>query len=68
MGIEPTWSAWKAEVLPLNYICVSFDMFYYIISIWNINVFLLKMIKKYDKILFRKRVCLICHYQKLKNT
>ena len=20
MGIEPTWSAWKAEVLPLNYI------------------------------------------------
>ena len=19
MGIEPTWSAWKAEVLPLNY-------------------------------------------------
>ena len=23
MGIEPTWSAWKAEVLPLNYICIS---------------------------------------------
>ena len=22
MGIEPTRSAWKAEVLPLNYICV----------------------------------------------
>ena len=20
MGIEPTWPAWKAEVLPLNYI------------------------------------------------
>ena len=20
-GIEPTWSAWKAEVLPLNYAC-----------------------------------------------
>ena len=20
MGIEPTWSAWKADVLPLNYI------------------------------------------------
>ena len=23
MGIEPTWSAWKAEVLPLNYTRVS---------------------------------------------
>ena len=23
MGIEPTRSAWKAEVLPLNYICIS---------------------------------------------
>ena len=22
MGIEPTRSAWKAEVLPLNYICI----------------------------------------------
>ena len=22
MGIEPTLAAWKAEVLPLNYICV----------------------------------------------
>lgn len=21
-GIEPAWSAWEAEVLPLNYICV----------------------------------------------
>ena len=20
-GIEPAWSAWEAEVLPLNYIC-----------------------------------------------
>ncbi len=27
MGIEPTWSAWKAEVLPLNYIRVSFNTF-----------------------------------------
>ena len=24
MGIEPTRSAWKAEVLPLNYICISY--------------------------------------------
>lgn len=23
MGIEPTLSAWKAEVLPLNYSCIS---------------------------------------------
>ena len=23
MGIEPTWSAWKAEVLPLNYTRVT---------------------------------------------
>ena len=23
MGIEPTWSAWKAEVLPLNYTRIS---------------------------------------------
>ncbi len=23
MGIEPTWSAWKAEVLPLNYIRID---------------------------------------------
>ena len=23
MGIEPTLAAWKAEVLPLNYTCVS---------------------------------------------
>lgn len=22
MGIEPTYSAWKAEVLPLNYTCM----------------------------------------------
>ena len=24
MGIEPTRSAWKAEVLPLNYICIVY--------------------------------------------
>ena len=23
-GIEPAWSAWEAEVLPLNYICIFF--------------------------------------------
>ncbi len=23
MGIGPTWSAWKAEVLPLNYTCIA---------------------------------------------
>jgi hypothetical protein len=22
MGIEPTYSAWKADVLPLNYTCI----------------------------------------------
>ena len=33
MGIEPTWSAWKAEVLPLNYICISLDIINYTISI-----------------------------------
>ncbi len=25
MGIEPTQSAWKAEILPLNYTCMHFD-------------------------------------------
>ena len=23
MGIEPTCSAWKADILPLNYTCIS---------------------------------------------
>ena len=23
MGIEPTWSAWEAEALPLSYTCTS---------------------------------------------
>ncbi len=26
MGIEPTLSAWKAEVLPLNYTRVNFSL------------------------------------------
>ena len=26
MGIEPTLAAWKAEVLPLNYTCVSVNI------------------------------------------
>ena len=29
MGIEPTWSAWKAEVLPLNYTRSSNAKLYY---------------------------------------
>ena len=31
MGIEPTQSAWKAEVLPLNYTRIYFDKRYYTI-------------------------------------
>ena len=27
VGIEPTSSAWKAEVLPLNYTCISHSQF-----------------------------------------
>ena len=26
MGIEPTYSAWKADVLPLNYTCKSMSL------------------------------------------
>ena len=26
MGIEPTYPAWKAEVLPLNYTCMALSM------------------------------------------
>jgi hypothetical protein len=28
MGIEPTTSAWKAEVLPLNYTRIRYSLFY----------------------------------------
>ena len=27
VGIEPTSSAWKAEVLPLNYTCITLDIY-----------------------------------------
>ena len=52
MGIEPTLSAWEAEVLPLNYtrVCTDPDPLYYVICnrltsaprfsimpIWGIN-------------------------------
>ena len=49
MGIEPTRSAWKAEVLPLNYICISLcnDIYYitafsvcqYFFEIFSKNIF-----------------------------
>ena len=26
MGIEPTYSAWKADVLPLNHTCISVSL------------------------------------------
>ncbi len=28
-GIEPSQSAWKAEVLPLNYTCIYFALILY---------------------------------------
>ena len=47
MGIEPTWPAWKAGVLPLNYICIS-ATFIIIAMLWrNVkrfsNIFLKKL-------------------------
>ena len=32
MGIGPTLLAWKAKVLPLNYICILFKSNYVLIS------------------------------------
>ena len=55
MGIEPTWLAWKAKVLPLNYIRIYFnqpslsdsrgrlnkvDIFNYTKKCKNVNTFL----------------------------
>lgn len=28
-GIEPSCSAWEADVLPLNYTCISEGLYYY---------------------------------------
>ena len=48
MGIEPTRSAWKAEVLPLNYICIRakyiLNCKYYFITYFAICQILLKII------------------------
>lgn len=41
MGIEPTRSAWKAEVLPLNYIRLSVTLLLYH-AVWYMSrIFLL---------------------------
>ncbi len=40
MGIGPTLSAWKAEVLPLNHTCNSNYKYDYIIEVKKFNNFL----------------------------
>lgn len=39
MRIELTQSAWKAEVLPLNYICNLVGTFHYTRNLMNVNHF-----------------------------
>ncbi len=43
MRIELTQSAWKAEVLPLNYICNLVGIFNYTRNLGNVNHFLEKI-------------------------
>ena len=42
MRIELTQSAWKAEVLPLNYICNLVGISNYTRNLMNVNIFLKK--------------------------
>lgn len=35
MGIEPTWSAWKAETLPLSYTCACVSRISYLYEFVN---------------------------------
>ena len=37
MGVEPTLSAWEAEVLPINYIRICLKLCYYITSAGKIQ-------------------------------
>ncbi len=39
MGIEPTSSAWKAEVLPLNYTRLPFSPFLWRTKILTVSLF-----------------------------
>ena len=54
MGIEPTLSAWKAEVLPLNYTCAPIDMNY-----CNISKFYLSTVnlKKFFMVVGLQLIC-----------
>ena len=31
-GVEPPYSAWEADVLPMNYICITVSVSYYSIN------------------------------------
>jgi hypothetical protein len=53
MGIEPTQSAWRAEVLPLNYTRLCDLMMVFAPVIWLINV--LSWLKYIIICLFRKQ-------------
>ena len=54
MGIEPTRSAWKAEVLPLNYICLfnSFVVYHIIGSLSNLKTLLFDLLRIKNTLLF----------------
>ena len=47
MGIEPTRSAWKAEVLPLNYICISLCNDIYYITAFSICQYFFENFSKF---------------------
>ena len=47
MGIEPTWSAWKAEVLPLNYIRKSSRQYKLYQTLALLSILLKKKIRKF---------------------
>ena len=47
MGIEPTLSAWKAEVLPLNYTRASNDKNYCIIRYMFLSIRIFKYFGNY---------------------
>ncbi len=44
MGIEPTWSAWKAETLPLSYTCTCLKRIPYLLLFVNNLIGLFKII------------------------
>ena len=45
MGVEPTYSAWEANVLPINYIRV---VLYYTTFLVYFQAFSLRFVKKYN--------------------